>query len=138
MMSDFGVTGSAWDNDCFEGNDAGAVGVVAARCGSPGTAVACTSPRGSVGRPVPGRPALGPERRKAGWMRAEAAGGPGPWRQQAILGRGRWDALRDVVRDHAMEILIAQSLDYGKVSQIVFAQSGSRLSLILVTWRLAH
>jgi SRSO17 transposase len=44
---------------------------------------------------------LGPERRKTGWMRAEAAGDPGPWRQQAVLGRGRWeaDALRDVVRD---------------------------------------
>ncbi len=26
---------------------------------------------------------LGPERRKTGWMRAEAAGDPGPWRQQA-------------------------------------------------------
>ena len=32
---------------------------------------------------------LGPERRKTGWMRAEAAGDPGPWRQQAVLGRGR-------------------------------------------------
>ena len=42
---------------------------------------------------------LGGERRKTGWMRAEAAGDPGPWRQQAVLGRGRWDAnaLRDVV-----------------------------------------
>src|SRR5215204_5198131 len=29
---------------------------------------------------------LGPERRKTGWMRAEAAGDPGPWRQQALLG----------------------------------------------------
>jgi SRSO17 transposase len=50
---------------------------------------------------------LGPERRKTGWMRAEAAGDAGPWRQQAILGRGRWeaDALRDVVRDHALETL---------------------------------
>jgi len=50
---------------------------------------------------------LGPERRKTGWMRAEAAGDPGPWRQQAILGRGRWeaDALRNVVRDYAMETL---------------------------------
>ena len=50
---------------------------------------------------------LGPERRKAGWMWAEAAGDPGPWRQQAILGRGRWDAaaLRDVVRDYALETL---------------------------------
>jgi SRSO17 transposase len=50
---------------------------------------------------------LGPERRKTGWMRAEAAGDPGPWRQQAILGRGRWeaDALRDLVRDYAVESL---------------------------------
>lgn len=31
---------------------------------------------------------LGDERRKTGWMRAEAAGDHGPWRQQAILGRG--------------------------------------------------
>ena len=35
---------------------------------------------------------LGPERRKTGWMRAEAAGDTGPWRQQAILGRAHWDA----------------------------------------------
>src|SRR3954463_13540933 len=52
---------------------------------------------------------LGPERRKTGWTRAEAAGDPGPWRQQAILGRGRWDAeaLRDIVRDYALEHLAA-------------------------------
>lgn len=50
---------------------------------------------------------LGEERRKTGWMRAEAAGDPGPWRQQAILGRGRWDAdaLRYIVRDYALETL---------------------------------
>src|SRR5947208_2709987 len=50
---------------------------------------------------------LGDERRKTGWMRAEAAGDPGPWRQQAILGRTHWDAeaLRDVVRDDAIETL---------------------------------
>ena len=50
---------------------------------------------------------LGPERRKSGWMRAEAAGDPGPWRQQALLGRARWDAeaLRDVVRDYVVETL---------------------------------
>ena len=50
---------------------------------------------------------LGDERRKTGWMRAEAAGDPGPWRQQALLGRGHWDAdaLRDVVRAYAMETL---------------------------------
>ena len=40
-------------------------------------------------------------------MRAEAAGDRGPWRQQAILGRGRWDAdgLRDIVRDYVVETL---------------------------------
>src|ERR1022692_3078117 len=50
---------------------------------------------------------LGNEPRKTGGMRAEAAGDPGPWRQQAILGRGRWDAeaLRDMVRDYALETL---------------------------------
>src|SRR5258708_14873425 len=50
---------------------------------------------------------LGSEARKTGWMRAEAAGDRGPWRQQAILGRGRWDAdaLRDIVRDYVIEHL---------------------------------
>ena len=50
---------------------------------------------------------LGDERRKTGWMRAEAAGDPGPWRQQALLGRDRWDAeaLRDLVRDYVIERL---------------------------------
>src|SRR5918911_3766976 len=52
---------------------------------------------------------LGPERRKTGWMRAEAVGDAGPWRQQAVLGRSRWDAdaLRDVVREYALETLAA-------------------------------
>ncbi len=50
---------------------------------------------------------LGDEQRKTGWMRAEATGDPGPWRQQAILGRGNWDAdaLRDIVRDYVIEHL---------------------------------
>jgi SRSO17 transposase len=50
---------------------------------------------------------LGDEPRKTGWMRAEAADDSGPWRQQAILGRGRWDAdaLRDLVREYALETL---------------------------------
>src|SRR4051812_49474372 len=40
---------------------------------------------------------------------AASAGDPGPWRQQAILGRGRWDAdaLRDIVRDYVVEHLAA-------------------------------
>ena len=50
---------------------------------------------------------LGDERRKTGWMRAEAAGDPGPWRQQALLGRDRWDAdaLRDMVCEYVIEHL---------------------------------
>jgi len=50
---------------------------------------------------------LSAERRKTGWMRAEAAGDPGPWRQQELLGRDRWDAdaLRDLVRDDVVEHL---------------------------------
>src|SRR5438045_9065835 len=50
---------------------------------------------------------LGDEQRKTGWMRAEAAGDPGPWRQQAILGRRDWDAdaLRDSVRDVVIEVV---------------------------------
>src|SRR3974390_2529604 len=50
---------------------------------------------------------LSNEPRKTGWMRAEAAGDPGPWRQQAILGRGGWDAdaFCELVRDYALETL---------------------------------
>jgi len=48
---------------------------------------------------------LGAERRNTGWMRAEAAGDTSFWRQQVILGRGRWcrDALRDIVRDYVVK-----------------------------------
>jgi len=50
---------------------------------------------------------LSEERRKTGWMRAEAAGDPGPWRQQAVLGRSHWDAeaLVDIVCDYVLENL---------------------------------
>src|SRR5205814_9680073 len=50
---------------------------------------------------------LGEERRKTGWMRAEAAGDPGPSRQQALSGRDRWDpdASRDLVGDYVGEHL---------------------------------
>ena len=61
--------------------------------------------RGDECRPVPeGQPKM--IERKTGWMRAEAAGDPGPWRQQAILGRRDWDAdaLRDIVRDYAQHL----------------------------------
>ncbi len=55
---------------------------------------------------------LGGERRKTGAMRAEAAGDPGPWRQQALLGRGCWDAdaRRDIVRDYVAETLAAEDV----------------------------
>ncbi len=45
--------------------------------------------------------------RKTGWMMAEQAGLPGPWRMQALLGRSRWDAdrLRDELRGYVMEFL---------------------------------
>src|SRR3954454_21489239 len=48
---------------------------------------------------------VGPERRKTGWMRAEAAGDPGPGRQQALLGRAQWaaDAVRNVLRGDGVE-----------------------------------
>src|SRR3954452_2368029 len=64
---------------------------------------------------------LGPERRKTGWMRAEAAGDPGPWRQQAILGRSYWnaDALRDVVRDHVIETLGAPESLFGNILNLI-------------------
>jgi SRSO17 transposase len=40
-------------------------------------------------------------------MRSERVGDPGPWRQQELLGRDRWDAdaLRDLVREYAVEYL---------------------------------
>jgi len=49
------------------------------------------------------------EQRKTRWIRAEAAGDPGPWRQQAILGHRDWDAdaLRDVGPDYVIEHLAA-------------------------------
>src|SRR3954468_4228570 len=50
---------------------------------------------------------LGPERRKTGWVAAGAEGGPGPRREQGLLGRSRWDAdaLRDLVRDYTLATL---------------------------------
>jgi SRSO17 transposase len=65
---------------------------------------------------------LGAERRKTGWMRAEAAGDPGPWRQQAILGRGQWDAdaLRDIVRAYVLETLADSDA-------VVFAAQGAQV-----------
>src|SRR5215218_2535575 len=48
---------------------------------------------------------LGPERRKTGWMRAEAVGARGRWPPQAVLGRRHTasEALLYVGRDYARE-----------------------------------
>ena len=54
---------------------------------------------------------LGDERRKTGWMRAEAAGDPGPWRQRAVLGRDRWErCAAHLVRDYATEHLADENV----------------------------
>ena len=80
---------------------------------------------------------LGDERRKTGWMRAEAAGDPGPWRQQAVLGRDRWDAdgLRDMVRDYVTEHLADENavlvIDETRVSQ---ARQGIVLFFRFASW----
>ena len=84
----------------------GVVGLLAAGGEAAHPAAVHAGAGGPLGGAVPGRAARA-ERRKTGWTRAEAAGDPGPWVQQAILGRGRWeaDALRDLVRDYAIESL---------------------------------
>jgi SRSO17 transposase len=45
--------------------------------------------------------------RKTGWQLAEHAGDEAPWRMQAVLGRGFWDAerVRDICRDYVVERL---------------------------------
>ena len=82
------------------------MGIVAARSEEADTSIVRAGARSFERGPVVDG-LLGDERRKTGWMRAEAAGDPGPWRQQAVLGRDRWDAdaLRDLVRDYATEHL---------------------------------
>lgn len=43
--------------------------------------------------------------RKTSWERAKFSGDPGPWRQQALLGRAHWraDVLLDLVREYVLE-----------------------------------
>ena len=94
------------DGGGIDRDDAGALGVVVAGGeGADAAAVHQERVAANAGLFLDGL--LGTERRKTGWMRAEAAGDPGPWRQQAVLGRGRWDAdaLRDIVRDYVVEHL---------------------------------
>src|SRR4051812_32818416 len=68
-----------------------------------------------------------PRAQSARGPQKEAAGDPGPWRQQAILGRGRWnaDALRDIVRDYALEHL-AQDDAVLVVDETGFLKQGKR------------
>ena len=95
-------------DECIDRGDAGAMGVVTTVCKGAYTAVVQPGTRGGVCGIVPGWSA------GSGTVqdRLDASGGcrdPGPWRQQAILGRGRgrWDgdALRDIVRDYVIEHL---------------------------------
>ena len=78
---------------------------------------------------------LGDERRKTGWMRAEAAGDPGPWRQQAVLGRGRWDAdaLRDIVRDYVVETLVADDAVLASARLVFSSRARPRAALAVNT-----
>ena len=50
---------------------------------------------------------IGGAERKNGWQLAEHAGDEVPWRMQAVLGRGGWDAdcARDICRDYVIEQL---------------------------------
>ncbi len=76
---------------------------------------------------------LGEERRKTGWMRAEAACDPGPWRQQAILGRGRWDA--DALRDGRCSIWRRANTKRGRLSECTICRSvDARLVLAMRRW----
>ncbi len=82
------------------------MGVVAAGCEeTTGATVRTGAFGGECGTVLDGL--LSEERRKTGWMRAEAAGDPGPWRQQALLGRELWSAddLRDLVCEYVVEHL---------------------------------
>jgi len=82
------------------------MGIVAARGEGPYAGAVHAGAGCSVGEPVFGRVA-GRRAPQDRLVRAEAAGDPGPWRRQAILGRGRWDAdaLRDLAREYVAENL---------------------------------
>ncbi len=97
----------ARDVGSFDRDDAGTVGVVAAGCEASDATAVHASARGAVGGEFPRQVCLAKSGARPAGCGREAAGDPGPWRQQAILGRGRWDAdaLRDIVRDYALETL---------------------------------
>jgi len=94
------------DDGRIDRDNAGAMGIVAARGEGPYAGAVHAGAGCSVGEPVFGRVA-GRRAPQDRLVRAEAAGDPGPWRRQAILGRGRWDAdaLRDLAREYVAENL---------------------------------
>ena len=94
------------DDGSIDRDDAGAMGIVAARGEGPYAGAVHAGAGCSVGEPVFGR-AAGRRAPQDRLVRAEAAGDPGPWRRQAILGRGRWDAdgLRDLAREYVAKNL---------------------------------
>jgi len=94
------------DDGSIDRDNAGAMGIVAARGEGPYAGAVHAGAGCSVGEPVFGRVA-GRRAPQDRLVRAEAAGDPGPWRRQAILGRGRWDAdaLRDLAREYVAENL---------------------------------
>ena len=75
---------------------------------------------------------FGEEWRKTGWLRAAAAGDPGPWRQQAILGRGRWDAdaLRDIGREYAIERLAEPNAVAAPASELPSGRTAIRVNWV--------
>ena len=78
----------SWDVGCIDRDNPGAVGVFTAGREGADTLLGDVRVASSANHFLDGL--LGEEHRKTGWMRAEAAGDPGPWRQQAVLGRSRW------------------------------------------------
>ncbi len=77
------------DDGCIDRDDAGIMGVfVAGREAAYARVVRTGAAAVNAGLFLDG--SLGGERRKTEWMRAKAAVDPGPWRQQALLERDRF------------------------------------------------
>jgi len=85
------------------------LGIIAARCEGADAWAVHAEACGAIGWAVSGW-AAGRRAAQDGLDARRGGRRSGPWRQQAILGRGRWDAdaLRDVVRDYVVETLGAE------------------------------
>lgn len=77
--------------------------------------------------------------RKTAWARAEFSGDPGPWRQQAILGRAHWraDLLLDLVREYVLEnfsdhaaVLVLKETHFPKQGHASCGVAGQFVSLL--------